>query len=162
MIRDFVRIALAVPIVMVGMALLKVVAVAEEIYPLRRWLVQRGYLGYTAPDEEAIRECPDCDYVGVLNVDKHEYAPMSDINWGFHCPSCGNEIEGPVHIDTVAEYVNLCRASDVMGGAMKMGGYGAFKTVESHNSRYALPVERIRELEAAKDIESNNYQPNNT
>jgi hypothetical protein len=150
-LRDFVRILIALPAVFLGMALLKIIALMEEIYPLRKRLVRRGYLGYTSPDSAAIRECAACGYIGVLNVDKHEYAPMSDTNWGLHCPDCGTEIQGPIHIDSVAEYINLCRSSDVIGGVAKIGGYGAFKTVQAHNSRYALPLEKVRELEEAEE-----------
>lgn len=140
--------ALTLPLAMV---LMKLIDTVERCYPLRLWLVRRGYIGYSAPDPSAILMCRDCDYRGVFRVDKHRPAPMSDVNWGLYCPGCGIEREGPMHSDAVAEYVNRCRATDVLGYLLKAGGYGAFKTVVSHNRQYALPVGKIRELQSASE-----------
>lgn len=147
------RLAASLPIVLVGIALMKLMSLLESVHRIRVWLVRKGFSGYHVPDSEAIRDCPDCDYRGVLAIDKHRAAPMSDINWELCCPSCQTTVEGPLHADDVSEYVNYCRPSDSMGSMMAVGGFAAFKTVQSHNERYALPVERVEELRRAGNDE---------
>lgn len=137
--------AAAMPIVMLLTSALETL---ESIYPVRKRLVRRGWLGYSAPDADAIRECGECGYEGVLRVDKHRPAPMGPSNWALFCPDCNEEWDGPLHADEAAEYVAAC-SSDPMRAMLKLGGYGAFKAVRRHNSKDALPVARIRELEAA-------------
>lgn len=152
-LRSVFRVAIAIPAIFLMMILLKAVATIEQIYPLRRWLIKKGYLGYQPPDEKAIRHCSECDYRGVVAVDKHRPAPMSDINWELRCPKCSNTIEGPLFAEDVGEYVNQTRDSDVMGAMMGMGNYAAYKTVRTHNSRHALSQSQIRELREASNAE---------
>lgn len=135
----------------VAMGAMKVIGAAKEIYTLRRWLVAKGVFSYTPPDARAIRECPECDYCGVLAIDKHRPAPMSDINWELRCPDCRHTIEGPMHAEDVGEYVNLARDSDVMGAMVEVGNYGAFQVVTTHNAQYALSREQIEGLREAKE-----------
>jgi len=111
-------------------------------------------LGYTPPDARAIRECPDCGYRGVLAVDKHRPAPMSEINWEIRCPECNQAVEGPLHLDKVAEYIDLTRGDEIMGTMIGFGNYAAYKTVRVHNSRFALSSEKIEELTAASECDS--------
>lgn len=144
-LKAALKLVAGLPVLLVGIAFMKLIGFAESIYPLRKRLVRRGYLVYSKPDSDTIREC-ECGYRGVLRVDKYRPEPMSDINWGLYCPECDEEHEGPLLAEDVGEYVNHSRNSDVMGGLVEIGNYAAFKAVQSHNSRYALPEEKIEAL----------------
>jgi len=114
------------------------------------WMIENGWETFHSPDDEAIRECGECGYVGTLAIDKHRPAPMSRDNWGLFCPECRNEVEGPVYQLDAGDYVNLCRSMDIMGETMQLGPYAAYKTVQNHNQNHTMSVEYIRKCERAQ------------
>lgn len=146
-LKHLLYVAVAAPLLLIGMALLKVEGIIREIYPLRRYLVRKNVFDYAPPQKDAIRECSECGYRGVVSIDKHRHAPMSDINWELRCPNCSQTIDGPMLAEDVGSYLNMAQNSDAIGSMVEVGGYAAYRVVTTHNAQYVLSCDKIQELE---------------